>query len=179
MASEPLNPYAPTDALAHGTTADAKAEAAPSHEPSRFGAFVVAILAQPIAGAGFYLLRRPRRFVGWTAAGLLVRVLLIVAARAALPKLCAIAVALTFLTGLASIADTAFADQSRGFNRKALATLAGTGFRVGDSVGVSGRARGVSHGRPPVAHLLPSQTLPRTAREPAAPTVGGRTATVT
>ncbi|HMF39155.1 MAG TPA: signal peptidase I [Polyangia bacterium] len=109
MAAEPPNPYAPTDALAHKPAPEANAQAAPAGEPSRFWAFVVAIFAQPIAGAGFYLLRRPRRFVGWTAVGLLVRALLIVAARAALAKLCVIAIALMLLTGLASIADTAIA----------------------------------------------------------------------
>jgi signal peptidase I len=102
------NPYAPTDALNHGVAVGEPASAG-VRRASRLGAVVVAIMAQPIAGAGFHLLNQPRRFVAWTAAGLLIRVLLIVSVWAALPKLCAIAVIAWAAAALVSVVDTAIA----------------------------------------------------------------------
>ena len=68
MAGEsPSNPYAPTEALQHEL---------PPAQPSgrgigyRIGAIVLAILAFPLSGAGFYILGRPQRLARWLAAGL-------------------------------------------------------------------------------------------------------------
>ena len=105
MASDPPNPYAPTDALAHEVAPPDKAETV--QEPSRFGAFAVSILAQPISGAGFYLLGRRARVVAWTATGLALRVLLAATIWAPLPKLCVVTIVAIVAAGLASIVDTA------------------------------------------------------------------------
>ena len=52
---------------------------------------MLAILAYPLTGAGFYVLGRRRRLVRWIAAGLFLWVLMIVAVRFPLPKLCVFA----------------------------------------------------------------------------------------
>jgi signal peptidase I len=109
MATETPNPYAPSETLTDEAPVEAPAPAAAVDRPSRLGAVVVALLAQPIAGAGFYLLGRRRRFAVWTAAALLTRLLLIVTVWAVLPKLCAIAIVAWFAIALASVVDTAIA----------------------------------------------------------------------
>jgi signal peptidase I len=104
-AHEPPNPYAPTDALAHDAASDEKERAV--RRPSRLGAVVVALFAQPIAGAGFYLLGERRRFVAWTALALALRALLVVAVWTPLPRFAAAAFVAMVGASLASVLHTA------------------------------------------------------------------------
>src|SRR5688572_8715153 len=65
-----VNPYAPTEALAHGDApANDHAQPAGRRAAGRFAAIVVAILSYPLAGAGLYVLGR-RSAVVWMIAGL-------------------------------------------------------------------------------------------------------------
>jgi signal peptidase I len=104
-APEPPNPYAPTDALSHAAAADGNQPAA--RRPSRLGAVVVTLFAQPIAGAGFYLLGENRRFVAWTALALGVRALLVAAVWVPLPRFATFAFVAMVATSLASVLHTA------------------------------------------------------------------------
>jgi len=104
MANEPVNPYAPSTALAHDD-ADA-AEVARQRRRSRFGAIALMLLAHPLAGAGFYVLGRPRRFVAWTAAGVFWTALMVIAVRASLPKVFLVAVVGTIVTLLCALGAT-------------------------------------------------------------------------
>ena len=66
---------------------------------------MLAVLAYPLAGAGFYVLGRQRRLVRWIGAGLCIWVLAIVAVRFQLPKLCVFAFAAMVFAGLAALVD--------------------------------------------------------------------------
>ena len=67
------------------------------------------ILAFPLAGAGLYILNRPRRLAGWVVTALALWALMIVAARVGLPKLFIGAMVGLWLVAFAGIVDTAFA----------------------------------------------------------------------
>ena len=106
----PPNPYAPTAFLTHEAgQARAAARAAAAGKPSRLGAIVLSILAYPLAGAGFYILNRPRRLAGWVVTALALWALMIVAAHAAISKLFMGAMVGLWLVAFAGIIDTAFA----------------------------------------------------------------------
>ena len=105
MAESP-NPYAPTEALQHDL---------PPAKPNgrrigyRIGAIVLALLAYPLSGVGFYVLGRPQRLARWLAPSVLLWVLMIVGIRTFHPKLCMIAFAAMYAVGLAAIVATGFA----------------------------------------------------------------------
>jgi signal peptidase I len=99
MATEPINPYAPSAALAQ------EAEKPVARGPGRLAALVLGILAYPLTGAGFYALGRPRRLVRWVAAGLILWVLTIVSVRFQLPKLCVFAFTAMMIATVASLVD--------------------------------------------------------------------------
>jgi len=111
MAEPPINPYAPSQALAHDVAAEEKVPVA--GQPSRLGAVAVALFAQPIAGAGFYLLGERRRFVAWTALVLGIRALLVIAVWTPLPRLCTIAFVAMLAASLGSVLHTAITKPRR------------------------------------------------------------------
>ena len=106
MATEPPNPYAPPSAALPSEGAPA-AEASPPapRRPGRLAALVLAILAYPLAGAGFYALGRGRRLVGWIVACVVIWVLAIMAVRLQLPNLCVFAFAALVFAALATLVD--------------------------------------------------------------------------
>lgn len=110
MATEnpPPNPYAaPSAALTHeAAPAGVAGQPTTARKPGgRLVALVLAVLAYPLAGAGFYVLGRPRRLVRWIAAGLCIWLLAIVAVRFPLPKLCVFAFAAWVFAALAALID--------------------------------------------------------------------------
>jgi signal peptidase I len=120
MANEPINPYAPSAALAHEDGNEAR------RKPSRLGAIVLSLLAYPLPGAGFYVLGRQRRLAVWMAIGVSLWALMVIAVRTRHPMLCVFAIAGTLLAVLWSLADTAFAraGEARGAARAWLVAIA-------------------------------------------------------
>jgi signal peptidase I len=106
MADESPNPYAPTEALQHDLP---PATTSGRRIGYRIGAIVLAILAYPLSGAGFYVLGRPQRLARWLPAAVLIWVLMIAGIRTFHPKLFMIAFAAMFAVALASIVATGFA----------------------------------------------------------------------
>jgi signal peptidase I len=105
MAGESPNPYAPTEALQHDLP---PATASGRRVGYRIGAIVLAILAYPLSGAGFYVLGRPQRLARWVAAAVLAWLLIIVGIRTFHPKLAMIAFAAMTAITFASVIATAF-----------------------------------------------------------------------
>ena len=108
-AEQPPNPYAaPTAALFDGTAA---ATTAPprGRRPSRLVAVIVALLAYPLSGAGFYLLGRPRHTIAWMTAGIVAWLLLIGSVWGPVPKLVPIAIAAMIAVLIVSLIATAIA----------------------------------------------------------------------
>ena len=105
--TEPPNPYAPSEALAH----DAAGELAADRQagPSRLLATATSLFAFPLLGAGFYLLGKRRRFLAWVILGLVGLVSMIVTVRIGAPRPFMAALALSYLGMLAATIDTALA----------------------------------------------------------------------
>jgi signal peptidase I len=134
-AGEPPNPYAaPTTALAHGAPAGAAPQAG-VRKTSRWVAVIVALLAYPLSGAGFYLLGLPRRSIGWMAAGIVGWLLLIGCVWGPLPKIVPIAVVAMIVVLIASVVATAIAKPSSTRVKRAVlsAVLLIIGARVGNA----------------------------------------------
>jgi signal peptidase I len=107
-ANEPPNPYtAPAAALADG--APAATAGAGTRKPSRLLAVVMALVSYPLSGAGLYLLGRSRRAVFWVITTVLLWSIMIAAVRTSQPMLAVIAMAVTLLSTLGAVVDTAFA----------------------------------------------------------------------
>jgi len=105
MADESPNPYAPTEALQHDLP---PAKTSGRGIGYRVGAIVLAILAFPLSGAGFYVLGRPQRLARWVAVTVLLWVLMIVGIRTFHPKLVMIAFPAMFAVAFASIVAVGF-----------------------------------------------------------------------
>ena len=101
MAEEPPNPYAPGASLT-----DAAPKTTPPPRPSRLLAVAATVFAAPLAGAGLYVLGRPRRFGGWFVAGLASWIGMIASVRAQHPKLFLVAFAGALAVWLASVVDS-------------------------------------------------------------------------
>ena len=103
-AHEPPNPYAtPSAALEHEPASPG------TRKHSRLAALASAFLAYPVAGAGFYILGLRRRFVAWTAAGVLTWALLLVSVWVPAPRLCVFALAALVGLWLPSLVATGVA----------------------------------------------------------------------
>ena len=100
MATPPINPYAPSESAAADAAAEAKA-------PSR-GIVVLASLlgGALLPGLGLLLLGRRRRFLCWTAAGVVAVVTFIAAGLASCPRLFAAAGIATVGVGIAGLVDS-------------------------------------------------------------------------
>lgn len=104
MAGESPNPYAPSEALQH----DLPKASGGSGVWRRIGAIVLALLAYPLSGSGFYVLGRPQRLGRWMAAAVLAWIVMIVAIRTFHPRLFGVAFAAMAGIALAAIIATAF-----------------------------------------------------------------------
>jgi len=104
----PVNPYAPTHELAHGEAAATEQAPALQRRPSRALAIVVALLTQPLAGAGLYVLGR-RRAVIWMIAGLCAQAVMIGSVFAKAPAVLAAAVVVALILWLTTVVFTTFA----------------------------------------------------------------------
>jgi signal peptidase I len=104
----PVNPYAPTDALAHGEGVASEQAQPTGRRPARFAAIVVALLTHPLTGAGLYVLGR-RSALAWMLAGLCIHVVVLASVVAALPGIFMAAVALNLIIGLTALVYTLFA----------------------------------------------------------------------
>jgi len=104
----PVNPYAPTHELAHGDAAATGQAAAPERRPSRALAIVVALLTEPLAGAGLYVLGR-RRATIWMIAGLCAYAVMIGSVFAKAPAVFVAATGLAVILWLIGVVFTTFA----------------------------------------------------------------------
>jgi signal peptidase I len=104
----PVNPYAPTAALAHGEAVASDQAQPTGWRPARFAAIVVALLTHPLTGAGLYVLGR-RSASAWMIAGLCIYLVVLASVVAALPGIFMAAVALNLIIGLTALVYTLFA----------------------------------------------------------------------
>jgi signal peptidase I len=111
--SPPPNPYAAPSATLGPEVAPPQGTAqSTGWKSGRLAALVLAVLAYPLAGVGFYVLGRRRRLVCWIAAALCTWVLAIVAGRLPAPKLCVFAFAGLTFVALAALVDILVAGPS-------------------------------------------------------------------
>jgi signal peptidase I len=100
MTIPPVNPYAPSGAVAADSAAEPK--------PPRKAAVVASLVSGGVfAGCGLLLLGRPKRFVKWLAAGVGSTTILLVAILVPAPRVAFVALALYLAVAIAAIVDTA------------------------------------------------------------------------
>jgi signal peptidase I len=104
----PVNPYAPSEALAHGDAPAGAPEQAVQRRPHRWLAIIVALLAQPLAGAGLYVLGR-RSAAVWMLGGLCAFAAVLASVIAKAPAMFIVTAALLTIITLTALVYTTFA----------------------------------------------------------------------
>ena len=104
----PVNPYAPSEELAHGDEPAREPAPAVQRRPSRALAIIFSVITYPLAGVGLYVLGR-RNAVAWMAAALGVYAAMIASVIARAPAAFLVAFALTLIVWLSAIVNTCVA----------------------------------------------------------------------
>lgn len=104
----PVNPYAPSEALAHGDAPAGEPAQSAQRGPHRAVAIIVALLAQPLSGAGLYVLGR-RSAAVWMIAGLCALAVAFASVIATAPAMFIVTAAVSVIITLAAFVHTTFA----------------------------------------------------------------------